>query len=88
MLVINGLIHMRSGPEVIKKLILNSAEHEILTAHKYQNIKKFSIFRLIQALNAIFLLLNVKLPTIDSSCADSKSATFNSLVKHSYTQIY
>ena len=24
--------------------MLNSAEHEILNAHKYKNIKKFSIF--------------------------------------------
>ena len=25
--------------------ILNSSEHEILNAHKYENIKKFSIFQ-------------------------------------------
>ena len=25
--------------------MLNSAEHEILNAHKYKNIKKFSIFQ-------------------------------------------
>ena len=36
-----------SGPEVIKKFILNSAEHEILKVLKYmyKNIKKFSIFQ-------------------------------------------
>ena len=33
------------GPEVIKKFMLNSAEHESLNAHKYKNIKKFSIFQ-------------------------------------------
>ena len=27
-------------------LMLNSAEHEILDVHKYENIKKFRIFRL------------------------------------------
>ena len=26
--------------------MLNLAEHEILNAHKYENVKKFSIFRL------------------------------------------
>ena len=29
------------GSEVIKKYMLSSAEHEILNAHKYKNIKKF-----------------------------------------------
>ena len=34
-------------PEVIKSFsLLNSAEHEILNAHKCKNIKKFSLFRL------------------------------------------
>ena len=34
------------GPEVIKEVsILNSAEQEILNAHKYKNIKKFSFFQ-------------------------------------------
>ena len=27
-----------------KFLLLNSAEHEILNAHKYKNIKKFRVF--------------------------------------------
>ena len=35
-----------SGLEVIKNFMITSAEHEILNAHKYKNIKKFSIFRL------------------------------------------
>ena len=35
-------------PEVIKLFfLLNSAEHEILNAHKYKNIKKLSILRVI-----------------------------------------
>ena len=44
--------------------MLNLAEHEILNARKYKNIKKFSIFsgsdkpRML-----LFLLINVKMPT-------------------------
>ena len=30
-------------PEAIKNFMLNSAEHEFLNAHRYKNIKKFSI---------------------------------------------
>ena len=30
---------------VLKKFMLNSAEHEILNAHKYKNIKKISFFK-------------------------------------------
>ena len=33
----------KTGPEVIKLFML---EHEILNAHNYKNIKKFSFFRL------------------------------------------
>ena len=37
---------MRSGPEVIKLFfMLNSTEHEILNAHKYETIKKSSFFQ-------------------------------------------
>ena len=36
---------LRPGPEVIDFFVLNSAEHEILNAHKYINIKKFSFFQ-------------------------------------------
>ena len=40
------LNQLRPGPEVIKLFfMLNSAEHEILNAHKYENIKKFSTFQ-------------------------------------------
>ena len=35
----------KAGLEVLKIIMLNSAEHEILIAHK-KNIKKFSFFRL------------------------------------------
>ena len=38
----------QSGPEVIKNM-LNSAEHEILNVHKYENIKNSNLFRLRQA---------------------------------------
>ena len=41
-------------PRGYKELLLNSAENEILNAHKNKNIKKFSFFRLRQAQNAIF----------------------------------
>ena len=34
-----------SGPKVIKKIMLISAEHGLLNAHRYKNIKKFSIFQ-------------------------------------------
>ena len=45
--------------------MLNSAEHEILNAHKYKNIKKFCIFQAQISLECYFLLLiNVKMPTI------------------------
>ena len=45
--------------------MLNSIKHEILNAHKYKAIKKFSFFsgsgwpRML-----FFLLINVKMPTI------------------------
>ena len=35
----------RPGSEVIKKILINSAEHEISDTHKYKNIKKFSFFQ-------------------------------------------
>ena len=44
MLAVSIKGHIEPGPEVIKKIMLNSAEHEILNAHKYKNIKKFSLF--------------------------------------------
>ena len=37
---------LKSGSEVITLFfMLSSAEHEILNAHKYKNIKKLSIFQ-------------------------------------------
>ena len=47
--------------------MLNSAEHEILKAHKYKNIKKFNLFQAQISLYIgcyFFLLINVKMPTI------------------------
>ena len=39
-------LQKQPGPEVIKLFfMLNSAEHEILNARKYKNIKKFSFFQ-------------------------------------------
>ena len=53
-----------SGPEVIKKIMLNSAEHEILIAHKHKNIKKFSIFSGSDKPRMLFfLLINVGILT-------------------------
>ena len=37
---------LKTWPQCYKTfLMLNSAEHEILNAHKYKSIKKFSIFQ-------------------------------------------
>ena len=45
--------------------MLNSAEHEILNAHKYENIKIFIIFSGSDKPKMLyFLLINVKMPTI------------------------
>ena len=44
--------------------MLNSAEHEILIAHKYKNIKKFSFSGSDMPRLLFFLLINVKMPTI------------------------
>ena len=45
--------------------IFNSAEHENLSAHKYINIKKFCIFLVPDMPSMlIYLLINVKVPTI------------------------
>ena len=41
------------------------AEHEILNAHKYKTIKKFSFFSGSDKFRMLFfLLINVKMPTI------------------------
>ena len=45
--------------------MLNLVEHEILYAHKYKNIKKFSFFQAqISGECYFFLLINVKMPSI------------------------
>ena len=48
--------------------MLNSVEHEILNAYKYKNIKKFSFFSDPEKPRMLFfLLINVKMPTIELS---------------------
>ena len=37
------------GQKVIKMFMHNSAEHEILNAHEYKNVKKLNFSRLIEA---------------------------------------
>ena len=45
--------------------IPNLAEHKILNAHKYKNIKKLSIFQAQISLECyFFLLIKVEMPTI------------------------
>ena len=45
--------------------MFNSAEHEILNAHKYKNIKKFGSFKAQISLECYFFpIKNVKMPTI------------------------
>ena len=46
-------------------LLFNSAEHEILNAHKHKNINKFSFFSGSDKPRVLFfLLINVKMPII------------------------
>ena len=42
----------------------NSVEHEVLTAHRYKNIKKFVFLDSDKPRMLLFLLINVKIPTI------------------------
>ena len=50
-----------------KLFMLNSAEHEILNAYKYKNIKKFSLFLGSDKHRMLFfLLIDVKIPTFMS----------------------
>ena len=45
--------------------MLNSVEHEILNAHKYENIKKFGfLLGSDKPRMLFFLLINVTMPTI------------------------
>ena len=43
--------------------MLNSADHEILNAYKYKNIKKFSFFQAQISLECYFSCSHVKMPT-------------------------
>ena len=46
--------------------MLISAEHEILNAHKYKNIRKFSFFsRSNKCIMLFFQLIKVEMPTFD-----------------------
>ena len=56
----------RPGPKVIKLFFkLNSAEHEILNAHKYKNNKTFTFYTVSdKPIMLFFLLITVKMPTI------------------------
>ena len=45
--------------------MLNSVEHEILNAHKYKNLKKFSFFLgTVKPRMEFFPLIHVKMPTV------------------------
>ena len=58
---------MDSRPMVMNFFMLNSAELEILNVHRYKNynIKKFCLFQAHIGLECyFFLLINVKMPTI------------------------
>ena len=46
-----------SGPEVIKKFMLNSAAHEILNARKYKNIKEIQPFHNVASDQGLHCLL-------------------------------
>ena len=44
----------KTRPEVIKKFMLNTAEHEILNAHQYKNIEKCRFFQAQISLECFF----------------------------------
>ena len=51
-------VEIRSGPEVIKKVfMLISAGYDILDAHKYKNIMKFSFVQVQISLECYFSCL-------------------------------
>ena len=60
-LLVNSLFLLSTDPEVTKKIMLNSAEHETLNTHMYKHIKKFSSDN---PRMLFFLLKNVKMPTV------------------------
>ena len=41
----NDPLFLYQAPRLEKHSMLNSAEHEVLNAHKYKNIKKFGFFQ-------------------------------------------
>ena len=50
---------------MVQKSKTNQADHEILNAHKYENIKKFSYFSgSDKPIMLFFPLINVKMPTV------------------------
>ena len=52
----------RSGPEFMKTVfVLNSAEREILNAHKFKSIKKFSILQAQISLECYFSCLEMSI---------------------------
>ena len=57
---------LRPGPKVIKLFfMLNSAEHEILNAHKYKKYQEIELFTGSDKPIVLFSwLINVKMPTI------------------------
>ena len=57
-----------SGPKVIIFFMLNLAEHEILTAHKYKTSRNTVFFFICSGSDKprmiFFLLINVNMPTV------------------------
>ena len=59
------LLSAVSWPRGYKQnFMLNSAEHELLNAHKYKSIKKSIFSGSDKPRMLFFLLINVKMPTI------------------------
>ena len=56
--------HLQSDLEVIKNFMLNSAENEILNAHKYKILRNSTFSGSDMPRMLCFLLINVKMPTI------------------------
>ena len=52
------------GSEIINFFMLNSAEHEILNAHKYKIPRSSAFLGSDKHRMLFFLLINVKMPTI------------------------
>ena len=58
-------VSVKPSPEVINFIMLISAEHEILNAHKYKILRN-SIFKaqINLGIMLLFLLINAEMPTI------------------------